>query len=115
MVDENLGGTGYVSTDGVGIQAKSIREDKNDKWRLRCRRVTVPIVQEPAAAWKITGVAAASTYRVTAPLVLAVDEGGHRHHVYEGVSSSGCRRLRPSISWLRAWRSRPVGDASRGR
>jgi len=47
MVDENLGGPGYVSTDGVGIQAKSIREDKNDKWRLRCRRVTVPIVQEP--------------------------------------------------------------------
>ncbi len=24
------------------------------------------------------------TYRVTAPLVLAVDEGGHTHHVYEG-------------------------------
>ena len=45
MVDENLSGTA-VSTDGVGIQAKSIR-DKNDKWRLRCRRVTVPIVQEP--------------------------------------------------------------------
>ncbi|HNF06818.1 MAG TPA: hypothetical protein PL146_15630 [Mycobacterium sp.] len=60
MVDENLGGPGYVSSDGVGIQAKTIREDKNDKWRLRCRRVTVPIVQEPAAAWKITGVAAAS-------------------------------------------------------
>ncbi len=58
MVDENLGGPGYVSSDGVGIQAKTIRDDKTDKWRLRCRRVTVPIVQEPAAAWKITGVAA---------------------------------------------------------
>jgi hypothetical protein len=57
MVDENLGGPGYVNSDGVGIQAKTIREDKNDKWRLRCRRVTVPIVQEPAAGWKITGVA----------------------------------------------------------
>jgi hypothetical protein len=58
MVDEDLGGPGYVSAGGVGIQAKTIREDETDKWRLRCRRVTVPIVQEPAAAWKITGVAA---------------------------------------------------------
>jgi hypothetical protein len=58
MVDENLGGPGYVASDGVGIQAKTIRDDETDKWRLRCRRVTVPIVQEPAAAWKITGVAA---------------------------------------------------------
>ena len=58
MVDENLGGPGYVNSDGVGIQAKTIREDETDKWRIRCRRVTVPIVQEPAAAWKITGVAA---------------------------------------------------------
>ncbi|HOW92896.1 MAG TPA: hypothetical protein PLF91_00195 [Mycolicibacterium fallax] len=58
MVDENLGGPGYVASDGVGIQAKTIREDETDKWRIRCRRVTVPIVQEPAAAWKITGVAA---------------------------------------------------------
>ncbi len=58
MVDEDLGGPGYVSAGGVGIQAKTIRQDETDKWRLRCRRVTVPIVQEPAAAWKITGVAA---------------------------------------------------------
>ena len=58
MVDENLGGPGYVNSDGVGIQAKTIRDDKTDKWRLRCRRVTVPIVQDPAAGWKITGVAA---------------------------------------------------------
>jgi hypothetical protein len=58
MVDENLGGPGYVNSDGIGIQAKTIREDETDKWILRCRRVTVPIVQEPAAAWKITGVAA---------------------------------------------------------
>ena len=58
MVDENLGGPGYVNSGGVGIQAKTIREDESDTWRIRCRRVTVPIVQEPAAAWKITGVAA---------------------------------------------------------
>lgn len=58
MADENLGGPGYVSADGVGIQAKTIREDKVDGWRVRTRRVTVPVVQEPAAAWFITGVEA---------------------------------------------------------
>jgi hypothetical protein len=58
MVDENIGGPGYVSAGGVGVQAKTIREDDVDGWRLRSRRITVPIVQEPAAAWKITGVAA---------------------------------------------------------
>ena len=60
MADENLSGPGYVSTNGVGVQAKTIRQDEADKWLLRCRRVTVPIVLEPAAAWKITGVSAAS-------------------------------------------------------
>ena len=58
MVDENLGGPGYVNSGGVGIQAKTLREDETDTWRIRCRRVTVPIIQEPAAGWKITGVAA---------------------------------------------------------
>jgi len=58
MADENLSGPGYVSTNGVGVQAKTIRQDEADKWLLRCRRITVPIVLEPAAAWKITGVAA---------------------------------------------------------
>jgi hypothetical protein len=58
MADENLGGPGYVSANGVGVQAKTIREDKVDGWRVRTRRVTVPIVQEPAAAWWITGVEA---------------------------------------------------------
>jgi hypothetical protein len=58
MADENLGGPGYVSAGGVGVQAKTMREDKVDGWRVRTRRVTVPIVQEPAAAWWITGVEA---------------------------------------------------------
>lgn len=58
MADENIGGPGYVATGGVGVQAKTIRQDEVDGWRLRCRRVTVPIIQEPAAAWKINGVAA---------------------------------------------------------
>jgi hypothetical protein len=56
MADEDLGGPGYVSGDGVGIQVKTLRDDAVDQWRIRCRRVTVPIVLEPAAAKKITGV-----------------------------------------------------------
>lgn len=58
MAFEDIGGPGYVSAGQVGIQVKTIRQDEEDRWRLRCRRITVPIVQEPAAAWKITGVAA---------------------------------------------------------
>ena len=57
MADENIGGPGYVSAGAFG-QVKTIREDKNDKWRIRARRITVPIVLEPKAAWKITGVSA---------------------------------------------------------
>ncbi|MDL9938689.1 hypothetical protein QSJ18_18235 [Gordonia sp. ABSL1-1] len=56
MADEKLGGPGYVSAGGVGVEAKTIRDDENDQWRVRARRVTVPIVLEPKAAYKITGV-----------------------------------------------------------
>jgi hypothetical protein len=56
MADEDLGGPGYTSAGGVGVQAKTIRDDDDDQWRLRMRRVTVPVVVEPAAARKITGV-----------------------------------------------------------
>lgn len=56
MADENLGGPGYASAGGVGVEVKSMRDDENDGWRLRCRRVTVPVIVEPAAAYKITGV-----------------------------------------------------------
>lgn len=56
MADEDLGGPGYVSAGGVGVQAKTIRDDEDDQWRIRIRRVTVPIVLEPASAWKITSV-----------------------------------------------------------
>lgn len=58
MADENIGGPGYASADGIGVEVKSIREDENDQYRLRARRVTVPIVVEPAAAWKLTGIGA---------------------------------------------------------
>lgn len=59
MADEDLGGPGYSSAGGgiaPAVQVKTIRDDEKDLWRLRCRRVTVPIVVEPAAAFKITGV-----------------------------------------------------------
>lgn len=58
MADEQLGGPGYVrsQSDAPGVESKTIRDDDNDQWKLRVRRVTVPVVLEPAAAWKITGI-----------------------------------------------------------
>jgi hypothetical protein len=58
MADEDLGGPGYVSAAGpdtAAVQVKVMREDKEDKYRLRARRVTVPVILEPGAARKITG------------------------------------------------------------
>lgn len=59
MADEKLGGPGYVGAGDTGtapVEVKTIREDYRDQWRIRCRRVTVPVVKEPAAARKITGI-----------------------------------------------------------
>jgi hypothetical protein len=53
MADENLGGPGY-SGAVQGVETKSMREDETDRWRLRARRVTVPVIQEPNAICKIT-------------------------------------------------------------
>lgn len=58
MADENLGGPGYVSAAGPNtapVQVKTIRDEERDRWKLRARRVTVPVILEPAAARKITG------------------------------------------------------------
>lgn len=54
MADEDLGGPGYVAAGFA--QAKTIREDNSDQYRIRVRRTTVPVVLEAAAGWKITGV-----------------------------------------------------------
>ncbi|MET3349638.1 UNVERIFIED_ORG: hypothetical protein ABID57_001310 [Arthrobacter sp. UYEF1] len=54
MADEKLGGPGYVSSGGVGVETKAIREEKTDGYLLRARRVTVPVVLEPNAGIKIT-------------------------------------------------------------
>ncbi|NEW27252.1 phage major capsid protein [Nocardia cyriacigeorgica] len=58
MADEKLAGPGYASAGGSipGVEVKSIRDEDKDLYRLRSRRVTVPVVLEPRAAWKITGV-----------------------------------------------------------
>jgi hypothetical protein len=55
MADEDLGGPGLRVRRRCRREAKTIRDDDNDQWRLRCRRVTVPVVVEPAAGRKITG------------------------------------------------------------
>lgn len=55
FVDEQLPAPGYVRGDGM-TQVKTIRDDDEDQYRIRARRITVPIILEPAAAWKITGV-----------------------------------------------------------
>jgi hypothetical protein len=64
LVDERLPSPGYVGASGDGadddgrsmIQVKTMREDKNERWRIRCRRTTVPIIIEPKAAVEIVGV-----------------------------------------------------------
>jgi hypothetical protein len=56
MADEQLGGPGYVGSGPAGVESKVIRDDDNDQWKLRVRRVTVPVVLEPAAAWKIAAI-----------------------------------------------------------
>lgn len=50
--DEKLG-EGYA---GDTVETKSLRDDNNDQWRIRGRRVCVPYVNEPGAAIKITNV-----------------------------------------------------------
>jgi hypothetical protein len=55
FVDERLDAPGYVQDDR-GLQIKTMRTDQTDGWRVRARRITVPIVKEPRAAWAITGV-----------------------------------------------------------
>ncbi len=55
MADEKLDSPGYVSAGQFGVEVKSIREDDTDGYRLRSRRVTVPVVLEPLAGVQLTG------------------------------------------------------------
>jgi hypothetical protein len=54
MVDEVNEDPGYVTIDR-NIQVQTERIPGRDGWKLWARRLTVPIVQEPAAAVRITG------------------------------------------------------------
>lgn len=54
MADEQADAPGY-SVDQMAIEVKTMRDDPTDKWVLRGRRLTVPVVQEPGAAIRITG------------------------------------------------------------
>ena len=54
MADEMDGAPGYAVSDQA-VQVKSIRLEDQDAWDLQGRRKTVPVVQEPGAAVKITG------------------------------------------------------------
>lgn len=55
FTDERLASPDYVQTEN-GLQVQSIRDKDVDGWRIRVRRITVPIVLEPKAAWLINGV-----------------------------------------------------------
>ena len=55
FVDERLASPDYVQAEN-GLQVQSIRDKDVDGWRLRARRITVPVVLEPGAAWLIKGV-----------------------------------------------------------
>jgi hypothetical protein len=54
IATEDLGG-GYQQA-GELIQSKVIREEHRDLWRLRARANFVPVVTDPGAGFKITGV-----------------------------------------------------------
>jgi hypothetical protein len=54
IATEDLGG-GYQQA-GELVQSKVIREEHRDLWRLRARANFVPVVTDPGAGFKITGV-----------------------------------------------------------
>lgn len=69
MADERLPAPGYTGSgspgaddDGGGgagralVQVKTMREDKQDRWRVRARRTTTPFIVEPLAAVQVTGI-----------------------------------------------------------
>ncbi|KLO31588.1 hypothetical protein ABW16_01780 [Mycolicibacter heraklionensis] len=69
MADEKLPAPGYTGATTPGadadggagagrslVQTKSMREDSNDRWRVRARRITTPFIVEPLAAVEITGI-----------------------------------------------------------
>jgi hypothetical protein len=65
MLDEELPAPGYVGSQDDGtaggegrsmIQCKTMREDRQDRWVIRARRNTAPMIIEPKAIVQIVGV-----------------------------------------------------------
>lgn len=56
MADEDNNDPGYATSEN-GTQVQSERIKKADRWDLWGRRITVPVVLEPAAGIRITGTA----------------------------------------------------------
>lgn len=54
MADEPDVDPGYATANN-GVQVQTRRVAERDAWHMWARRITVPVVQEPAAATKITG------------------------------------------------------------
>jgi hypothetical protein len=54
MADETEVDPGYTVAE-LGIQVQTDRIPKRDSFEMWARRITVPVIQEPAAAIKITG------------------------------------------------------------
>jgi hypothetical protein len=54
MADEVDGAPGYTVSD-MAVQIQTEREADRDAWDMWGRRKTVPVVQEPGAAIRITG------------------------------------------------------------
>lgn len=55
MADEKLGGPGYAEAGGAGVDTKVIRDEDTDGYKVRGRRVTVPVVLDPLAGVQLTG------------------------------------------------------------
>jgi hypothetical protein len=55
MADENIQSPEFRSVAGSKVEVASDRAKGNDKYELRARRVTVPIVNEPLAGVQLTG------------------------------------------------------------
>ncbi|MGI5423066.1 hypothetical protein [Actinomadura luteofluorescens] len=54
MADETEVDPGYTMAE-LGIQVQTMRVPKRDSFEMWARRITVPVIQEPSAAIKITG------------------------------------------------------------
>ncbi|WP_157486881.1 phage major capsid protein [Leucobacter salsicius] len=55
MADEKLNSPGYASAGTFGVEVKSIRDEDTEGYKLRGRRVTVPVVTEALAGVQLVG------------------------------------------------------------